>query len=68
MVATKDLARMSFIGLVSLTEIRLVEKFWCSWQIKQSLHPILPVVAFDVCSEVTTEVVESVADSGLLCR
>jgi hypothetical protein len=57
-MATKDLARTSLTGAVSLTEIRLDEKFRCNWQIKQSVHPTLLVVAVDVCSDEDIEDVD----------
>lgn len=38
-------------GSFSRSAIRLVLKFWCNWQIRQSLQPPVEPAGFAVCSE-----------------
>ena len=36
--------------------IRVVLKFWCNWQIRQSLHAVLLASGVDVCSVAVSDV------------
>lgn len=69
-VVTTVVARcnMRMGGSFNLRVIKLVPKFWCNWQIRQSLHPVWPPLVFAVCSDLVSEVISVLSVNTRPCR
>ena len=55
-------------GSSNRSAISVVLKFWCNWQMRQSLHPVVLVARFFVCSLSTCAALSGADRRMRLCR